>query len=90
MQNPRSYQPTDDFVITTLDTDGKSIIDVGYNKQAVMSQMAELDQFHVRQSNFVNGVKNRYDFSLQSQIPFITGDTIYFVFPPELSPPSTE
>jgi hypothetical protein len=66
MQNPRSYQPTDDFVITTLDTDGKSIIDVGYNKQAVMSQMAELDQFHVRQSNFVNGVKNRYDFSLQS------------------------
>jgi hypothetical protein len=65
-QNPRSFQPTDNFVVTTIDTDGKSLIDVGYNKQAIMTIMADLDQFHVQQSNFMNGIKNRYTFSLQS------------------------
>lgn len=47
LQNPRSFQPTDDFIITTLDTDGESIIDTGFNKQAAMEKQADLDQFYV-------------------------------------------
>ena len=66
MQNPRSFQPTDDFIIYTLDTDRKSIIDVGYNKQAAMTEQADLDQFYVTPGSQVNSAKNKYTFSMQS------------------------
>jgi len=35
--NPRSFAPTGPFVINTLDTDGVSIIDTGYNQTAAMN-----------------------------------------------------
>jgi len=40
--NPRSMATTDDFVVTTLDTDGVSQIDSGYKKRAQMTQVGDI------------------------------------------------
>jgi hypothetical protein len=40
--NPRSFAPTGSFVINTMDSDGVSIIDSGYNQTAAMSVPADL------------------------------------------------
>jgi len=53
--NPRSFAPTGPFVINTLDIDGISIIDTGYNQTAAMSVSADLQSFSVRAGSVVNG-----------------------------------
>lgn len=55
-----------------------------------MTVQANLDQFYVTPGSQVNGVKNKYTFSMQSQIPFEVNDTLYFQFPEDLSPPTID
>jgi len=43
-----------------------------------MSFLGELGTFTSTQTNFVNGVKNKYIFSMQSNIPLKTGDKLSY------------
>lgn len=45
--NPRSFAPTKNFYITTLDTDGVSKIDVGYNAVTAMTIAGSIVNFNV-------------------------------------------
>ena len=88
MTNPRSFKPTDLFVITTLDTDGKSKIDEGFNKQATMTIIGEIPTVDVVPSNFVNGFVNTYTMTISSPIPILLGDRLKFKFPADIVPPA--
>lgn len=35
-RNPRSFQPSENIVVNSLDTDGKTLIDTGYSLQSKM------------------------------------------------------
>lgn len=67
--NPRSMEITDDFVVTTLDTDGVSEIDSGYNKRARMTKVGEIQSVLFVPSSDVNGKENEYTFTMYSPIP---------------------
>lgn len=88
LTNPRSFKPTDLFVVTTLDTDGVSEIDDGFNKPATMSIIGEITTVDITPSNFINGEINTYTFTISSPIPIEMGDRLKFKFPKELTPPS--
>lgn len=62
--NPRSFKPTQPIMVTSLDTDGVSQIDVGYNTQAVMTIPGEVTSFSITQDKFVNGIVNEYSFAV--------------------------
>ena len=51
--------------------------------------LGQLSSFSAIQTNFVNGVENRYIFSMQSAVQLNAGDKLSFTFPPEIKPPST-
>jgi len=56
-----------------------------------MTIPGELSSFSAQQSNFTNGDINRYEFSMQSEIPLYNGDKLSFELPPELqAPPKSE
>lgn len=82
--NPRSFKPTGPIRITTLDTDGESVIDTGFNRSAVMTLAGPVTSFSAVQTNFTNGDLNTYTFSVQAVIPVVPGDKVTFTFPREI------
>jgi hypothetical protein len=74
-------------VVTTLDTDGISEIDSGFNKPATMSIIGVITTVDITPSNFVNGFVNTYTFTISSPIPIEIGDRLKFKFPSALTPP---
>lgn len=64
------------------------MIDTGYDSNTAMSFLGELGSFSATQTNFINGERNKYIFSMQSNIPMYEGDRLSFVLPPELGAPS--
>jgi len=45
--NPRSFQPSGDIVVTSLDTDSVSKIDVGYKNKAEMTTAGPVTSFSI-------------------------------------------
>jgi len=78
---------TDDFVVTTLDTDGVSQIDSGYNKRAQMTQVGDIQSVLLVPTSDVNGKENSYLFQMYSPIPLKSGDLLKFTFPEQIIPP---
>jgi len=85
--NPRSMSSTDDFVVTTLDTDGVSEIDSGYNKRARMTKVGEITSVLLVPTSDVNGMNNDYTFTMYSPIPITNNDQLKFTFPEQIVPP---
>jgi hypothetical protein len=86
--NPRTTEPTGTFHISTRDANGIPI-DEGYDINTQMYFLGQLHSFSAIQTNFVNGVENRYIFSMQSAVPLSPGDKLSYTFPPEIVPPAT-
>jgi hypothetical protein len=86
--NPRTTEPTGTFHISTFD-DNETPIDEGYDVNTQMYFLGQLHSFSAIQTNFVNGVENRYIFSMQSAVPLNSGDKLSFTFPTDIVPPST-
>lgn len=78
IDNPRTTKPTGVFHVTTYNQDKVSKIDEGYDSNTQMSFLGELGTFTSTQTNFVNGVKNKYIFSMQSNIPLLPGDKLSY------------
>lgn len=47
IKNPRTFEPTDSFTITSYDTDGVSVIDQGFNKNVIMTQPGKITEFSI-------------------------------------------
>jgi hypothetical protein len=62
--NPRSIQPSGEFIITTLDTDAVSKIDDGFRAKITMQNAGPITSFSTQQTNFTNGDVNNYTFSV--------------------------
>lgn len=86
--NPRSFQPTGNFIVTTLDTDGQSLIDTGYKGKAEMTIAGPISSFSTQQTNFTNGDVNLYTFAVQALIPVIVGDKFTMTLPDEIGAPA--
>lgn len=81
VQNPRSFKPTANITLTTIDVDGVTLIDSGFNKSAVMTIPGLINGFTITPSSVVNGALNTYTFSAQAVIPFVIGDKITITLP---------
>lgn len=88
VNNPGTTRPTGTFKVTTFTPDGKFKIDDGYDTNTQMSFLGELVSFSSTQTNFVNGQKNKYIFSMESNIPIKEGDKLSYQFPKEVVPPA--
>lgn len=88
LRNPRSIRPSDAIVVITMDPDGTSQIDSGFDMPVTMTIPADMTSFDVQASAFTNGETNTYTFSIQQPIPLIAGDRIVFTMPDELAPPA--
>lgn len=86
--NPRSFQPTGDFIVTTLDTDAVSFIDTGYKAKAEMTIAGPISSFSAVQANFTNGDVNVYTFAVQALIPVVVGDKFTMTLPEEMGAPT--
>ena len=62
IKNPRSFIPSQSFIITSYDTDGASLIDVGYNQNVATSIAGNITTFTMNSTSPVNGVINTYNF----------------------------
>lgn len=78
LTNPRSFEPTDYFVVTTYDSDGASPVDKGYNRYAVMTIKGEITSVNIVPSTKVNGKLSTYTFTMVQPIPVMTGDRLKF------------
>ena len=87
ISNPRSFAPTSDFTMRTLDTDGIHLIDVGFSSAVEMTVAGPITSFSMEASDYENGVVNMFTFSIQAQIPVIVGDKFTFTLPQEMGPP---
>lgn len=67
--------------MASLDTDGTSIIDQGYNQNIQTSIAGTISDFLVKPSSVVNGDMNTYIFTIKSSIPLVVGDVISFTAP---------
>jgi hypothetical protein len=85
--NPRSFQPTGKFNITTVDTDAVTLIDDGFDQSATMTISGDMPNFSIEQANKTNGITNTYTFSTQTVIPIMKGDKLKFTVPPEVGYP---
>jgi len=81
VKNQRSFNPSGSFTITTFDTDGVSLIDIGFKKNVATSIAGNIDSFTVERTNTTNGAINRYRFTLTTTIPMVSGDVLKFSFP---------
>ena len=81
VRNPRTTETTGTFFITTRDTNLVSEIDSGYNMATKVTVMGDLSSFGAVPSNDTNGAENTYTFSLQTLIPLIEGDRLFFTIP---------
>ena len=81
VRNPRTTQTTGTFFITTRDTNLVSEIDSGYNMATKVTIMGDLSSFGAVPSNVTNGAENTYTFSLQTTIPLLEGDRLFFTIP---------
>jgi hypothetical protein len=81
VKNQRSFNPSGSFTITTIDTDGVSLIDIGFKKNVATSIAGNIDSFTVERTNTTNGAINRYRFTLTTTIPMVKGDVLKFSFP---------
>lgn len=85
--NPRSIQPSGEFIITTLDTDAVSKIDEGFRAKVTMVNAGPITSFNTQQANFTNGDVNTYYFSVKALIPVIKGDKFTMTLPSEIGAP---
>ena len=91
LRNPRTFEETGTFSITTFDSDLTSEIDSGFDKSTRMTVMGDLSSFGAQPSNVTNGAENTYTFTLATQIPIHNGDTLYFTMPKQITtPPNAE
>lgn len=86
--NPRSFQPSGNIVVRTLDTDGKSEIDTGFDIPAKMTVAGPITSFSITQTNFTNGDVNTFTFAVQALIPVIKGDKFTMTLPDEIGAPA--
>lgn len=84
VKNQRSFNPSGSFTITSYDTDGVSLIDVGFKKNVATSIAGNIDSFSVVRTNVTNGAINKYTFTLTTTIPIFDGDVLKFRFPPNI------
>ena len=84
IKNARSFQPSGSFKITSIDTDKKSLIDIGFNKNVATSKAGEIKMQAVKRDNEINGAINTYEFSITSSVPWENGDVLKFSFPKEV------
>lgn len=85
IKNPRSFMPSQTFIITSYDTDGASLIDIGYNQNVATSIAGNITTFTVTSSSQVNGVVNTYNFGLTTTIPMTAGDVLKFSYPADIA-----
>lgn len=88
MTNPRSFKPTSNLKMITLDIDGVSLIDVGYEFPIAMTIPGDMPNFSIQQGNRTNGVTTTYTFSSGIEIPVMIGDRLKLKFPLEIGLPS--
>lgn len=86
--NPRSIQPSEPFIIQTLDTDSTSLIDTGFESRITMINAGPITSFDIQQTNFTNGDTNTYTFSVQAVIPVVVGDKFTMTLPSEMGAPA--
>jgi hypothetical protein len=84
VKNPRSFMPTPSFRVTTYDTDGLSTIDTGFNVNTAMTVAGAITKFQVGNLNQTNGAITTYTFHLDSIVPMMSGDLLFFTFPQEI------
>ena len=84
IKNNRSMQPSGSFQITTYDTDGVSLIDVGYNKNVATTIAGDITWAPIGRDSTVNGATNVFTFEMTTSIPMQAGDVLKFSFPPQV------
>ena len=80
-KNARSFKPSGSFQITTYDTDGVALIDVGYNQNVATTIASDITAFSLTRTNTTNGAVNTYTFTLETNAPILVGDVLTFTFP---------
>ena len=83
-KNARSFKPSGSFQITTFDTDGVALIDVGYNQNVATTIASDITAFSLTRTNTTNGAVNTYTFTLETNAPILVGDVLTFTFPEEI------
>lgn len=76
--------PTPSFIVTTYDTDGLAAIDTGFNVNTAMTVAGAIPKFQVGNLNQTNGATTTYTFQLDSIVPMMPGDLLFFTFPQEI------
>jgi hypothetical protein len=89
--NPRSFKPTGNFFMQTLDIDKVSPIDIGFNAETAMTQPGPITGASLVKSNYTNGVTQDMTISVAAEIPVIPTDKFVFDLPqPNMAPPSAD
>lgn len=74
--NPRTFMPTGNFKITTLDIHGVTPIDIGFEVPTAMSIPGDMPNFAIEQSSRVNGEIVTMTFTSGIEIPIKQGDRL--------------
>lgn len=88
--NPRSFKETGKFMMTTMDIDGISHINEGYEKTIRMSVAGDMGGFKVKQTSNTNGVVNQFEISFQATIPVLDTDKFSLTLPSEMKAPADD
>jgi hypothetical protein len=86
IRNPRSFKPSDNFIISTLDQDGFTI-DEGLDTFAVMDEMNSFNDIQITSHNKTNGHLSKYNITINSLIEIRDGDKLVFTIPEIMSIP---
>lgn len=85
--NPRTFKQTGTFTVTTY-ADKVSVIDEGFNVGTKMTIPGQLKSFSSTPADETNGMLNKYEFSIITEIPLKDNDKLSFKLPAEVGPPS--
>jgi hypothetical protein len=87
IRNPRSFEPTGVFNISTFDAQRTAnqignAVGAGSIDNIKMNQAASFEDLHVTPANKTNGAVTDYEVAFKPPVPLSDGDMFTLIFPP--------